>query len=63
MWMDYGRDNYAGVTWSDVPQKDGRRILIIDEQLVICPKVPQKLGAVQLHFHVLSLQKLPKDTA
>jgi fructan beta-fructosidase len=26
--MDYGRDNYAGVTWSDVPQKDGRRILI-----------------------------------
>lgn len=28
LWMDYGRDNYAGVTWSDVPQKDGRRILI-----------------------------------
>lgn len=26
LWMDYGRDNYAGVTWSDVP--DGRQILI-----------------------------------
>ena len=27
-WVDYGRDNYAGVTWSNVPQKDGRRILL-----------------------------------
>lgn len=26
LWMDHGRDNYAGVTWSDAP--DGRRILI-----------------------------------
>ncbi|WP_099463739.1 glycoside hydrolase family 32 protein [Parabacteroides provencensis] len=25
-WMDHGRDNYAGVTWSDAP--DGRQILI-----------------------------------
>ncbi|PTQ07460.1 glycosyl hydrolase family 32 [Sphingomonas oleivorans] len=28
LWMDYGPDNYAGVTWSDVPEQDGRRILI-----------------------------------
>ncbi|WP_372630182.1 PfkB family carbohydrate kinase [Cohnella sp.] len=28
LWMDCGRDNYAGVTWSDVPEKDGRRLLI-----------------------------------
>lgn len=28
LWMDYGRDFYAGVTWSDVPAKDGRRILL-----------------------------------
>ncbi|MFN7115596.1 MAG: glycoside hydrolase family 32 protein [Saprospiraceae bacterium] len=28
LWMDYGRDNYAGVTWSDVPREDGRRLLI-----------------------------------
>ncbi|MBB4078757.1 fructan beta-fructosidase [Lewinella aquimaris] len=28
IWLDYGRDNYAGVTWSDVPEADGRRIFI-----------------------------------
>ncbi|WP_410767754.1 PfkB family carbohydrate kinase [Fontibacillus sp. BL9] len=28
MWLDYGRDNYAGVTWSDVPEQDGRRVII-----------------------------------
>lgn len=28
LWMDYGRDNYAGVSWSDIPEKDGRRIFI-----------------------------------
>ena len=27
-WLDYGRDNYAGVTWSDVPKEDGRRLYI-----------------------------------
>ena len=27
-WMDYGADNYAGVTFSNIPEKDGRRILI-----------------------------------
>ncbi|WP_297099303.1 glycoside hydrolase family 32 protein [uncultured Draconibacterium sp.] len=27
-WVDWGRDNYAGVTWSDVPQEDGRRIFL-----------------------------------
>ncbi|MDL2282359.1 glycoside hydrolase family 32 protein [Parabacteroides sp. OttesenSCG-928-G06] len=26
LWMDYGKDNYAGVTWSNAP--DSRRILI-----------------------------------
>ena len=26
MWMDWGKDNYAAVTWSDAP--DGRRILL-----------------------------------
>lgn len=28
LWIDYGRDNYAGVTWSDIPKKDGRRIFL-----------------------------------
>jgi fructan beta-fructosidase len=28
VWLDYGKDNYAGVTWSDVPESDGRRLLL-----------------------------------
>lgn len=28
IWLDYGKDNYAGVTWSDIPKEDGRRIFI-----------------------------------
>ena len=27
-WIDYGADNYAGVTWSDIPERDGRRLFI-----------------------------------
>lgn len=27
-WLDYGRDNYAGVSWSDIPSEDGRRLFI-----------------------------------
>ncbi len=27
-WLDWGRDNYAGVTWSGIPGSDGRRIFI-----------------------------------
>ena len=28
MWLDWGGDNYAGVTWSDIPEADGRRLFI-----------------------------------
>lgn len=28
LWLEYGRDNYAGVSWSDVPESDGRRIFM-----------------------------------
>ena len=28
MWLDYGRDNYAGVTWSNIPESDGRKLFI-----------------------------------
>ena len=28
IWIDYGRDNYAGITWSNVPQEDGRQLFI-----------------------------------
>ncbi|MFA0963386.1 glycoside hydrolase family 32 protein [Roseivirga sp. BDSF3-8] len=27
-WLDYGRDNYAGVTWAGIPERDGRRIFM-----------------------------------
>lgn len=27
-WVDYGKDNYAGVTYADIPDSDGRRISI-----------------------------------
>lgn len=28
IWIDYGKDNYAGVTWANVPEEDGRRIFM-----------------------------------
>lgn len=28
VWLDYGRDNYAGVTWSGIPETDGRRLFL-----------------------------------
>ncbi|MHA6246948.1 glycoside hydrolase family 32 protein [Pontibacter sp. CAU 1760] len=28
IWLDYGRDNYAGVSWSGVPEEDGRRLFM-----------------------------------
>ncbi|MFP4845122.1 glycoside hydrolase family 32 protein [Winogradskyella sp. PE311] len=28
IWLDYGRDNYAGVTWSNIPKSDGRHLFI-----------------------------------
>lgn len=27
-WMDYGKDHYATVSWANVPEEDGRRIVI-----------------------------------
>nr|MDQ3015588.1 GH32 C-terminal domain-containing protein [Bacteroidota bacterium] len=28
IWLDGGRDNYAGVTWNNIPAMDGRRIFL-----------------------------------
>lgn len=28
LWIDYGRDNYAGVTWSNIQESDGRRLFL-----------------------------------
>lgn len=28
LWIDFGKDNYAGVTWSNIPASDGRKLFI-----------------------------------
>lgn len=28
LWVDYGQDNYAGVSWSNIPSSDNRRIFL-----------------------------------
>ena len=28
VWLDYGKDNYAGVTWNNIPVADGRKLFI-----------------------------------
>jgi fructan beta-fructosidase len=28
IWVDYGTDFYAAITWSDIPEEDGRRIWV-----------------------------------
>lgn len=28
LWLDWGTDNYAGVTWSNIPDEDGRHLFI-----------------------------------
>lgn len=28
LWLDHGADNYAGVTWSNIPESDGRTLFI-----------------------------------
>ncbi|MFD1161246.1 glycoside hydrolase family 32 protein [Hwangdonia seohaensis] len=28
IWIDYGRDNYAGVTWANIPDADGRKLFM-----------------------------------
>ena len=27
-WLDFGKDNYAGVTWSNIPKEDGRTLFM-----------------------------------
>lgn len=27
-WIDFGKDNYAGVTWSNIPESDNRKLFI-----------------------------------
>src|SRR6056297_1630394 len=27
-WLDFGKDNYAGVTWANIPEEDGRHLFM-----------------------------------
>jgi levanase/fructan beta-fructosidase len=27
-WLDFGKDNYAGVTWTNIPEEDGRHLFM-----------------------------------
>lgn len=27
-WLDFGKDNYAGVTWANIPEENGRKLFI-----------------------------------
>jgi len=60
-WMDYGKDNYAGVSWSGIPQTDGRRLLIgwmSNWQYASKVPTPGWRGAMTLPRE-LTLKKLP----
>jgi fructan beta-fructosidase len=64
-WVDWGRDNYAGVTWSDIPDPDGRRLFLgwmsnWDYATVVPSKVwrsamtlPRELSLVELNSKYL----------
>lgn len=28
LWVDHGKDNYAGVTWDNIPNSDGRKLFV-----------------------------------
>jgi fructan beta-fructosidase len=60
-WMDYGKDNYAGVSYSGIPQTDGRRLLIgwmSNWQYASKVPTPSWRGAMTLPRE-LTLKKLP----
>ena len=72
VWLDYGTDNYAGVTWSDIPSDDNRRIFIgwmsNWQYAQVVPThpwrsamtLPRELRLVQRHG-VFELQSLPVE--
>lgn len=60
-WVDYGRDFYAPVSWSDIPQSDGRRLWLgwmNNWQTSILPTHPWR-GAMSLP-RSLALRKTPE---
>jgi fructan beta-fructosidase len=70
-WIDYGRDCYAGVTYSDIPKGDERRILIgwvsnwsYARNVPTSPwrgslTIPRRLILKRLHSGQLQLASLP----
>lgn len=49
LWLDYGKDFYAGVTWNDIPENDNRRLIIgWSDNWLYRDKVPTLLFKGQL---------------
>lgn len=47
LWMDYGPDNYAPITWNDIPASDGRTLWIgwmVDLRYLNVPTTPWRGG-------------------
>ncbi len=64
-WVDYGRDNYAGVTWSDIPQEDGRRVFMgwmsnWDYAQVVPTQLWRSAMTMPRQFHVKSTAMGPR---
>ncbi|APG60239.1 glycoside hydrolase family 32 protein [Christiangramia salexigens] len=59
-WLDFGRDNYAGVTWSNIPTEDGRTLFIgWMSNWLYAQEVPtQKWRSTMTLARELKLQKL-----
>ena len=73
-WVDWGRDNYAGVTWSNIPESDGRRLFLgwmsnWDYATIVPTKVwrsamtlPRELSLIRLNNQHLLTSKPVKET-
>ncbi len=62
IWLDYGRDNYAGVSWADIPAADGRRIYMgwmNNWQYARQVPTPDRRGAMTLP-RTLELRQTPR---
>lgn len=72
-WVDYGKDFYAAVSWSDIPEEDGRRIWVgwmnnwqYAQELPTTPwrssqSIPRSLGLASYNGGLTMTQKPVKE--